>query len=352
MMGAKRLSLTRLRAAMSLALAACALACAAFALAPAPAPALADEGTYVVRVFAGNRGLVDGCEVWQTTVAYGTGFVFDADLVEVTEEKYYVRGVREAGLDNASVYAPGTGVTITEDTDFVVAYGIKSSAVRYTVRFHTQDGKELAPDKVFFGNVGDKPVVAFAYVEGYQPQAYKLTKTLVADEAENVFTFTYTPVETTQRVTPTVPGGTTPGGSGGTTPGGTEPGGTTPGGSGTTPGGTTPGGSGTEPGGTTPGGTTSGGDTPGGSGTEPGGTTPGGSGTTPGGSGTEPQEIIDLDNPTTDGSQPGADDGRKTPIWPIAAGIFGGAAALALLIAFLLKRRKDKEADQAGTKAD
>ncbi|MCI8930475.1 MAG: hypothetical protein HFI00_13665, partial [Lachnospiraceae bacterium] len=38
-----------------------------------------------------------------------------------------------------------------------------------------------------------KPVVAFLYVEGYVPQAYNLTKTLSKNEAENIFTFVYSP---------------------------------------------------------------------------------------------------------------------------------------------------------------
>ena len=30
-----------------------------------------------------------------------------------------------------------------------------------------------------YGNVGDKPVVAYKYIDSYIPQAYALTKTLV-----------------------------------------------------------------------------------------------------------------------------------------------------------------------------
>lgn len=50
------------------------------------------------------------------------------------------------------------------------------------------------------GNV--VPVAAFRYIEGYEPRAYNLTKTLVSNEAENVFTFVYFPV----------PAGNAPGG--------------------------------------------------------------------------------------------------------------------------------------------
>ena len=39
--------------------------------------------------------------------------------------------------------------------------------------------------------VGDRPVVSYRYVEGYQPNAYNLTKTLSEDETKNLFEFTY-----------------------------------------------------------------------------------------------------------------------------------------------------------------
>ena len=65
-------------------------------------------------------------------------------------------------------------------------------------------------------------MVAYHYIEGYQPQAYNLTKTLSANEAENVFTFVYQPVPedtvTTETEVVTRPGGT----AGGTTAGTTE----------------------------------------------------------------------------------------------------------------------------------
>ena len=59
----------------------------------------------------------------------------------------------------------------------------------------------------------DRPVIAYQYIEGYQPQAYNLTKTLSKDPAENVFTFIYSPLpENTvyTNTTTTVVSGTTP----------------------------------------------------------------------------------------------------------------------------------------------
>ena len=111
----------------------------------------------------------------------------------------------------------------TGDADYVVAYGIKGNMVAYTVNYQDASGKSLAESQTFYGNVGDKPVVAYRYVENYIPDALALTKTLSDNESENVFTFTYTPgatdriVETTTTVTTTVPGTATPAGAAGTT---------------------------------------------------------------------------------------------------------------------------------------
>ena len=106
-----------------------------------------------------------------------------------SDSKYYVKGVRESGRDNSE--AAATIFEVTGDKDYVVAYGIKGQQVKYTVNYHDKNGKELAPSDIFYGNVGDKPVVAYKYIAGYAPQAFGLTKTLVADESENVFTFVY-----------------------------------------------------------------------------------------------------------------------------------------------------------------
>lgn len=82
--------------------------------------------------------------------------------------------------------------------------------VAYTVNYQDADGNELAPSQQFYGNVGDKPVVAYRYIDGYIPQAAALTKTLSSNEAENVFTFVYEEGESGTVVeTPGTPGGVT-----------------------------------------------------------------------------------------------------------------------------------------------
>ncbi|MBR0480874.1 MAG: MucBP domain-containing protein, partial [Firmicutes bacterium] len=110
--------------------------------------------------------------------------------------------------EDNSKYMTGEQI-IKRDIDYVVVYGMKSTMVEYTVHYVDANGDPLAEPQTFYGNIGDKPVVAFRYFENYQPQAYNLTKTLSEDASENVFTFEYpeTVPETLVIVVPGQPGG-------------------------------------------------------------------------------------------------------------------------------------------------
>ncbi len=137
--------------------------------------------------------------------------------------KYYVKGIRKSGYDNNTVSA--SSFEVTGDEDYVVAYGIQGDMAAYTVNFQDAAGNTLAPSETHYGNVGDKPVVAFLYVEGYVPDAYNLTKTLVSDESQNVFTFVYSPIPAPTAETPAGGEGTAAGTTTGTGTGtGTEAG--------------------------------------------------------------------------------------------------------------------------------
>lgn len=116
------------------------------------------------------------------------------------DSKYYVQGIRKSGRDNDSVSA--AAFRVTEDQDYVVAYGIKGNLTSYTVNFVDAEGNALADAATYYGNVGDKPIVAYKYIEGYLPQAYGITKTLSDNTAENVFTFVYSRIETETVVVP------------------------------------------------------------------------------------------------------------------------------------------------------
>lgn len=174
------------------------------------------EGTtYTVTVYGGNQGTVNGQDkVVFTGIKPGSTFDFSQITVAMSEDsKYYAKLVRLAALDNirsdnirgnevestvayARVGADKTlenvaPAVITEDTDFVVGYGILANRVQYTVTYSDAQGNEIAPSKTFFGDIGDVPATAAAYIEGYVPRADVLTKTLTANEAENVFPFVY-----------------------------------------------------------------------------------------------------------------------------------------------------------------
>ena len=151
--------------------------------------------TYTVRFYAGKQGtFADGRDVvTYKGLSYGSVVSFNPGSVVLRDgSKYYVKGIRESGKDNNTVAA--SAFTVTGDRDYVVAYGLRGDSVAYTINYVDVDGNVLAPSDIYYGNVGDKPVVAFVYINGYQPQAYNLTKTLVRNEAENVFTFVYTPI--------------------------------------------------------------------------------------------------------------------------------------------------------------
>ena len=294
----------------------------------------AEPYTYKITLSAGNKGTIGGqSKIEQADLAAGSTVTFNLNDIQVTDDKYYVKGIRLSGRDNDEALA-APAFTIDGDADYVVAYGIKGNMVAYTVNYQNASGNALAESQTFYGNIGDKPVVAYRYIENYIPDALALTKTLSDNESENVFTFTYTPgatdriVETTTTVTTTVPGTATPTGAAGTT--GTA--------------GTTGAAGGTTAGGTTAGGTTTGGTTTGGT---AGGTTNADNSqdttddTTTAPDEQTPKSLVDLDDEDTPKGNIDAKD--KTSKTPIAAGvgiIAVAVAALAGLIVFLKKRAK------------
>lgn len=299
----------------------------------------AEPYTYKITLSAGNKGTIGGqSKIEQADLAAGSTVTFNLNDIQVTDDKYYVKGIRLSGRDNDEALA-APAFTIDGDADYVVAYGIKGNMVAYTVNYQDASGNALAESQTFYGNIGDKPVVAYRYIENYIPDALALTKTLSDNESENVFTFTYTPgatdriVETTTTVTTTVPGTATPTGAAGTT--GTA--GTTGAAGGTTAGGTTAGG--TTAGGTTTGGTTTGGTAGGTTNADNSQDTTDDTTTVP--DEQTPKSLVDLDDEDTPKGNIDAKD--KTSKTPIAAGvgiIAVAVAALAGLIVFLKKRAK------------
>lgn len=168
------------------------------------APALAaDSGreqyTYRVRLFENGQVIFEEYRNYGQQITLG-GYT---QGTEVPGTPYYYKGVRVAGQDSGVYDADTVPATfnVTQDIDYVVAYGLRGNMVAYTVNYVDEDGNPVTPNdgrgnplpssETFYGSVGDRIIVSYRQVEGYEPQAYNLAKTLSEDPGENVFTFVY-----------------------------------------------------------------------------------------------------------------------------------------------------------------
>ena len=153
--------------------------------------AYAEGYDYTVTLYAGN-GTIDGKDsIVVGTYGYGKHVTIDLSKVTPPDDRYYVKGVRLVGHDDLTELV----FPVKENTQLVVDYGLKKDQTDYTVKYVDVDGNQLMEAQTFQGNVGDKPVVAYQYIEGYQPKnALNMTGTLSKNEAANVFTFVYEPV--------------------------------------------------------------------------------------------------------------------------------------------------------------
>lgn len=165
-----------------------------------------EEYTYTVRLYAGNQGRLLGGGVDVSSESAGISFT-DGYLVieglkygdtvyirpqaaaEVTDERYYVRGVRRSGRDNSEAEAPT--FRVASDRDYVMAYGIRGNMAAYTVHYVDGDGRTLMESDTYYGNIGERQYVSSRYIDGYQPRVLNMVKTLSANTEENVFTFEY-----------------------------------------------------------------------------------------------------------------------------------------------------------------
>lgn len=168
--------------------------------------------TYTVTISAGNQGsFPDAAGVGVDNTASGSGYQIqnDGKTIRISglqygdvvscnapamtalsdNSKYYVKGIRQSGRDNNTVSA--SAFQVTKDMDYVVAYGIPGELTEYSVYYVDEDGAELAPSQTYFGNVGDEPVIAYLYIDGYVPATYTESQKLVSDATENVFIFVY-----------------------------------------------------------------------------------------------------------------------------------------------------------------
>ena len=154
--------------------------------------------SYTVRIFPGDKGTIDGkkdpiVEVVEPGYEWsGSDFDYGERAASDTD-KYYVRGIREAGRDNNTTNnLINPSFTVNRDIDLVVAYGVKGSDVTYKINYvEYGTNKKLIDPRTYHGNIGDKPVVAYLYIDGYVPQYKNVTGTLDADPTKNEWTFYY-----------------------------------------------------------------------------------------------------------------------------------------------------------------
>ncbi len=157
--------------------------------------AKADYG-YKVTV---SGGLYNDTYFVLENVPYGTRFtpseyglsVLEPNKTEEAQAKYYFKGYHISGEEVERDDAYVSSIVVTKDVTLVATYGIKGKTVAYTARFVDEQGKQLAQDAVYYGNIGDKAVVSYRYIDKYDPQAYNIRGTLKENANENVFTFTY-----------------------------------------------------------------------------------------------------------------------------------------------------------------
>lgn len=178
-----------------------------------------EEYSYTVRLYAGNQGQLtgsgisapsgakvskSGTEIAITGLKYGdTVYMNPQDAAKSTDSKYYVKGIRRSGRDNSE--ATESSFRVASDRDYVIAYGISGKLVAYTVNYLDEDGNELLGSDTYYGNPGERQYVSSRYVEGYQPQALNMVKTLSTDESKNVFDFRYAPVAEEEAAAPAAP---------------------------------------------------------------------------------------------------------------------------------------------------
>ena len=163
-----------------------------------------DPYEYTVTVYAGQQGhfenpkigsVSDGNKTLKITAKLGDRITINESTTgfKLDNGDYYMRGFRYTGHDNDEQMAVAS-FEVDQDVAYEAAYGLKGGMVKYTVHYLDENNNDLIKSEEFYGMVGDNPVVSFRYVEGYQPNAYNLTKKLTANEAENVFPFTYSKV--------------------------------------------------------------------------------------------------------------------------------------------------------------
>lgn len=194
------------------------------------------DADYVVRLFAGDpeTGTLKINQNYEGSnrVHYSNSYTPSVDFnvgenyINIVNEKYYAKGIREAGKDylNVGNDTPTTyvvaqtngevNVNVTRDQDYVVVYGISGLQVQFTIRCVDASTGALLRTLTYWGDVGDQPMITLPYIEGYIPPTTQATTPvpLSSDSSQNIWNARYTRITTTTTTTTTT---TVVGGGGG-----------------------------------------------------------------------------------------------------------------------------------------
>lgn len=150
-----------------------------------PRVARAEDYTYKVRVFSGNKGTVNGEDVVVLECHKGDSINLEDEIdVGITSDSYYHKGFRESGQDAEFPYM---SFSVDRDIDLVTSYGMRAQMAKLTVHFREYGtDKPLATDDgsteaTYEYKIGDKPVIAFKHIEGYRPVWRNITGTITED---------------------------------------------------------------------------------------------------------------------------------------------------------------------------
>ena len=146
---------------------------------------------------SGGNGSIDGFDgnagTSQVTITTGENATltvgeksYDVIPPGGKDGKYFVTGMKLAGHDNnddAGPFDTASAVSANEDTDVVVAYGLKSNMVKYTISYVDRGGSDLLASETHYGVIGQSPIVSYKYVDGYLPDAWNAKMQLLLSSA-------------------------------------------------------------------------------------------------------------------------------------------------------------------------
>ena len=155
-------------------------------------PVKAEGYTYKVVFMYGLHGTKTG-EAY--SIEAKNGEEIELPALPEGEGIYTAKGWHVSGKDQ--IWVSGS-YPVTEDTVFVASYGVSGDMLSYTVRYLDQAGNTLEAPETFHAKKGDKPVVAYKYIEDYLPVETKAF-TFTVEYDGRVIDFIYRPVEQNQQ---------------------------------------------------------------------------------------------------------------------------------------------------------